>query len=193
VPSGGANGAITAPADSTSAADTAAPSPSDAVSADEEEPDGSGQETTAPDTPDAGDEPDSTDGSVAADSTASVDGMAGSATAGPDGPDTSDPTAADRRWSVVDVLRVTNWIAAENGYRRIGVNEFTDRPNPDWIFPGNTFRLPDGQIHTVIAGETLWEISTDFLNRVFIASDMELSHFRDLIDSEEYPVEELQN
>jgi hypothetical protein len=135
---------------------------------------------------------------------------------GPDAPDTTGEPAAvaasesasgresrtaadaavittDERWSVLDILRVTNWIAARNGYQRIGVSEFTDRPDPDWIFPGNTFRLPDGKIHTVITGETLWEISTGFLNRIFIASDMELAHFRDLIENEEYPVEELQN
>ena len=73
------------------------------------------------------------------------------------------------------------------------MDDFADRPDPDWIFPGNTFRLPDGQIHAVIAGETLWEISIAFLDRLFIASDMELSRFRDLIDSKEYPVEELQS
>lgn len=95
-------------------------------------------------------------------------------------------------WTVADVLRVTNWIAQENGYNRIGVNDLTDGRNPNWIYPGNTFRLPDGVVHEVASGETLWFIASSFLNEIFVASEMELSRFRDLIDSEEYPVEELE-
>jgi hypothetical protein len=101
------------------------------------------------------------------------------------GPDGSSP------WTVQDVLRVTNWIAGANGFRPIGANDVENRRDPDWIFPGNVFRLPDGELRTVVTGNTLWSIAADFLNEIFLASNMELSHFRDLIDSEEYPVDEL--
>ncbi|MFW5795572.1 MAG: hypothetical protein ACOCV0_00075 [Alkalispirochaeta sp.] len=104
----------------------------------------------------------------------------------------SDPRDLDSEWTILDVLRVTNWIARENGYREIGVAEFSTRPDPDWIFPGNTFRLPDGDIHQVSAGETLWSISAQFLSEIFLATHMELSRFRDLINSTEYPVEVLE-
>ncbi len=94
-------------------------------------------------------------------------------------------------WTVQDVLRVTNWIAGANGFRPIGAKDIENRRDPDWIFPGNIFRLPDDRAQTVVAGDTLWSISESFLNQLFLASNMELSHFRDLIDSDEYPVDEL--
>jgi hypothetical protein len=52
--------------------------------------------------------------------------------------------------------------------------------------------MPDGQIHQVVSGDTLWSISAQFLSEIFVASHMELSRFRDLINSTEYPVEVLE-
>ncbi|MFW5644121.1 MAG: hypothetical protein ACOCYQ_08835, partial [Alkalispirochaeta sp.] len=62
----------------------------------------------------------------------------GSTDPGTTGDTPADPRDLDGEWTILDVLRVTNWIARENGYREIGVAEFSTRPDPDWIFPGNT-------------------------------------------------------
>ena len=115
--------------------------------------------------------------------TTSSDDSDGEGTAGGTGP----------TWSVQDILRVTNWIAGANGYRPIGADDVANKRDPDWIFPDNEFTLPNGVLHTVVSGDTLWSISVTFLNDVFLSSNMELSYFRDLIDSEDYPVEELES
>ncbi len=38
-------------------------------------------------------------------------------------------------------------------------------PDPDWIFPGNVFTLPDGTTRTVVEGDTIWGIAADFIEK----------------------------
>jgi len=66
--------------------------------------------------------------------------------------------------TILDILRLANRIAVANGYRSIDSSHPTG-PNPDWIYPGNVFELPDGTTHTVQRGDTLWGITADFIEK----------------------------
>jgi hypothetical protein len=66
--------------------------------------------------------------------------------------------------TILDIIEMANRIAVENGYRPMGGSEGAG-PNPDWIFPGNVFTLPDGSTRTVVEGDTIWDIAADFIEK----------------------------
>ncbi|MFP4612630.1 MAG: hypothetical protein ACLFM5_04505 [Spirochaetaceae bacterium] len=66
--------------------------------------------------------------------------------------------------TVIDIIFMANRIAVDNGYRAMGGTEDAG-PDPDWIYPGNALALPDGTTHTVIEGDTIWDIAADFIER----------------------------
>ncbi len=61
-----------------------------------------------------------------------------------------------------DIIDLVNRIATDNGYAPMGVID-PDRPDPDWIYPGNLFVLPDGTRYTVVQGDTLWHITVRYM------------------------------
>jgi hypothetical protein len=61
-----------------------------------------------------------------------------------------------------DIIDLVNQIATENGYAPMDVVD-PDRPDPDWIYPGNVFVLPNGTRYTVVEGDTLWEITVRYM------------------------------
>jgi hypothetical protein len=66
--------------------------------------------------------------------------------------------------TILDVFYLVNTIAADNGYRPL--DEPKDvRPDPNWIYPGNSFKLPDAGVHTVMSGDTLWDISILYIRK----------------------------
>jgi hypothetical protein len=66
--------------------------------------------------------------------------------------------------TILDIIEMANRIAVDNGYRPMGGPEEAG-PDPDWIYPGNVFTLPDGTTHTVVEGDTIWDIAADFIER----------------------------
>lgn len=57
-----------------------------------------------------------------------------------------------------DIYRYVNQVAVKNGYRELSATEMQSK-NPDRIFPKDTFTMLDGQIVTVVDGDTLWNIA----------------------------------
>ncbi|AFG36272.1 hypothetical protein [Spirochaeta africana] len=96
-----------------------------------------------------------------------------------------DAEAAGPRWTIQEVLRVTNWIAYNNGYALIGQDALQSR-DPDWIYPDNEFTLPDGSRHRVRQGESMWRIATGFLADMYASSRMEREEFRAFIKNLDY-------
>jgi hypothetical protein len=66
--------------------------------------------------------------------------------------------------TILDIIEMANRIAEENGYRPMGAPEEAG-PDPDWIFPGNVFTLPDGTTRAVVEGDTIWDIAADFIEK----------------------------
>ncbi len=64
--------------------------------------------------------------------------------------------------TILDIIRLANRIAVDNGYRELGAPP-TAGPDPDWIYPGNVFQLPDRSTYTVVSGDTLWDITAEFI------------------------------
>ena len=64
--------------------------------------------------------------------------------------------------TVLDVFYLVNEIAETNGYRRLDSPKDL-RPDPNWIYPGNRFKLPDSSIYVVKRGDTLWQITTRYI------------------------------
>ncbi len=66
--------------------------------------------------------------------------------------------------TVLDVFHLVNEIADANGYRRL--NSPKDlRPDPNWIYPENRFKLPDSSVYIVKRGDTLWGITTRYIEQ----------------------------
>ncbi len=57
-----------------------------------------------------------------------------------------------------DIYNYANKVALKNGYREITFRALKKR-NPNWIFPGNIFRMLDGERIVVRYGDTLWGYS----------------------------------
>jgi hypothetical protein len=64
--------------------------------------------------------------------------------------------------TILDIIRMANRIATDNGYRGLGAPEEAG-PDPDWIYPGNEFILPDESTRTVVRGDTIWGIAADHI------------------------------
>ena len=63
---------------------------------------------------------------------------------------------------VRDIIKLVNFVATTNGYAPMHTID-SDRPNPDWIYPGNVFVLPNETGYTVIEGDTLWDITIGYM------------------------------
>lgn len=66
-----------------------------------------------------------------------------------------------------DIFKFANRIAVDNGYTPISIKTFRQK-DPNWIFPGNIFVLPDKQKITIIKGDTLWDIANTKLIEMYI-------------------------
>ena len=66
-----------------------------------------------------------------------------------------------------DIYAYANRVARKNGYKRISFSALREK-NPNWIFPGNVFRMLDEEKITVRKGDTLWELSHDKLMDISI-------------------------
>jgi len=55
----------------------------------------------------------------------------------------------------IDIHLAANEIAILNGFRDLDYRVFTGA-DPDWILPGNTLDLPDGGLHAIRSGDTIW-------------------------------------
>lgn len=90
--------------------------------------------------------------------------------------------------TINDIIVWTNAIAAENDFRTMGQPKGDIAglgPDPDWIFPGSTFVLPDGNTHTVESGDTMWGIATDYIVNQVDVDFSEYLRLTSLYDSEE--------
>ena len=64
--------------------------------------------------------------------------------------------------TIWDVYLMTNIIALDNGYKDLSRSQLTgDEPN--LIYKGLVFNLPDDSTHTVKLGESIWLIAEDYL------------------------------
>jgi hypothetical protein len=80
--------------------------------------------------------------------------------------------------TIFDVFKLTNTIALSNGYYALNSVDKLGR-DPDWIYPGNTFTLPDGNTHTVVKGDTIWHIAKNFIKKYL---DRDWEHYTALRD-----------
>ncbi len=86
--------------------------------------------------------------------------------------------------TILDVFKLTNKIAVSNGYYALDSVEKLGR-DPDWIYPGNTFTLPDGSTHTVIKGDTIWHIAKNYIKRYLDRDWKQYTALRDEIETTE--------
>jgi len=75
----------------------------------------------------------------------------------------------------VDIHLAANEIAVLNGFRDLDYKVFTGR-DPDWISPGNTLNLPEGDVYVIGSGDTIWflaarEVRSDAEKRMAIFDD----------------------
>ncbi len=94
--------------------------------------------------------------------------------------------------TVVDILLFVNRVARLNGYDPIG-SVSPDGRDPDWIFPGNRIELPDGTVHEVQRGDTLWAISRDFLLSHVNQHFAQFQELKAQAESGDAPIERLEN
>jgi len=74
--------------------------------------------------------------------------------------------------SAIDIHLASNRIAVDNNYRDLDYEIF-DGADPNWIYPGNKISLPDGNIHNVIKGDTIWYLAAKYI-RVTLDRDIPL-------------------
>jgi LysM repeat protein len=80
--------------------------------------------------------------------------------------------------TILDIIKLANRIAVSNGYRALG-DPPEAGPDPDWIYPGNEFDMPDGSTVTVVSGDTLWGITADFIEGTLAAR---YGRYRELVE-----------
>lgn len=68
------------------------------------------------------------------------------------------------RITLLDIYLLTNRIARDNNFRELDSPAQLGR-DPNWIYPGNVFTLPDSVVYTVIDGDTIWYIATRFIRK----------------------------
>jgi hypothetical protein len=90
----------------------------------------------------------------------------------------NDSAAVDDIVSDSDIHKYANRIAVMNGYSPIPYNDM-QKKNPHWIYPGNVFKLHDGEQVTVIEKDTLWNISKKKLLKMSADFDSAVSALRD--------------
>jgi hypothetical protein len=76
------------------------------------------------------------------------------------------------RITILDVYLLTNRIARENGFREIDSLPDLGR-DPDWIYPSNTFTLPDDTVYEVVDGDTMWHIAERYIRKTLEADWVE--------------------
>lgn len=64
--------------------------------------------------------------------------------------------------TVRDIILLVNQIATSNGYAPMHSDVIRER-DPDWIYPGNVFVLPDESSYTVVGGDTLWDLTIRYM------------------------------
>lgn len=64
--------------------------------------------------------------------------------------------------TVRDIITLVNRIATDNGYARMHA-DVPRSEDPDWIYPGNIFVLPDETRYTVVRGDTLWDLTIRYM------------------------------
>jgi hypothetical protein len=64
--------------------------------------------------------------------------------------------------TIMDIIRLVNEIATGNGFDPMGEAEVRER-DPDWIYPGSVFELPNETRYTVTRGDTLWDITVRYM------------------------------
>jgi hypothetical protein len=76
------------------------------------------------------------------------------------------------RITILDIYLLTNRIARENGFRGLDSLSEVGR-DPDWIYPKNTFGLPDGTVYEVVDGDTMWHIAERYIRKTLEADWVE--------------------
>jgi hypothetical protein len=61
-----------------------------------------------------------------------------------------------------DIILLVNQIATENGYDTMD-EQNPLLPDPDWIYPGNVFVLPNSARYTVEEGDSIWVIAIRYM------------------------------
>jgi len=82
--------------------------------------------------------------------------------------DESSPYRIEVPITILDIYYLTNSIAVKNGYRKLDSPKRAGR-DPDWIYPGNPFVLPDETRYTVAKGDTMWDMAHRFIKKTLEA------------------------
>jgi len=82
--------------------------------------------------------------------------------------DESSPYRIEVPITILDIYYLTNSIAVKNGYRKLDSLKNAGR-DPDWIYPGNLFVLPDETQYTVVKGDTMWDMAHLFIKKTLEA------------------------
>jgi len=84
--------------------------------------------------------------------------------------DTSESSLKSKNYkfsmTIIDHIKLVNEVAVKNGYHKMAPNYLKANlkgKDPDWIYPGNNFKMPNDETIHVIAGNTLWGICEKYL------------------------------